>query len=37
MTRYLLSELPEDMKGVTTTLAADHLFKTRDDAPKLNK
>ena len=31
------SGLSEDMTGVATTPAADHLFKTRNDAPKLNK
>ena len=33
----ILSELPEDMNGVATTPAVDHLFKTRNSAPKLNK
>lgn len=33
----ILSELPEDMNGVATTPAADHLFKMRDSTPKLNK
>ena len=33
----ILTGLPEDMNGVATTPAADHLFKTRSDAPKLNK
>ena len=33
----ILIGLPEDMNGVTTSPAADHLFKTRSDAPKLNK
>ena len=33
----ILIGLLEDMNGVATTPAADHLFKTRSDAPKLNK
>ena len=33
----ILIGLPEDMTGVATTPAADHLFKTHSDAPKLNK
>jgi hypothetical protein len=33
----ILTGLPEDMNGMATTPAADHLFKTRSDAPKLNK
>ena len=33
----ILIGLPEDINGVATTPAADHLFKTRNDAPKLNK
>ena len=33
----ILSGLPEDMNGVATTPASDHLYKTRDDAPNLNK
>ena len=33
----ILSKLPEDMNGVATTPAADHLFKTCNSAPKLNK
>ena len=33
----ILVGLPEDMNGVATTPAADHLFKTRNDVPKLNK
>ena len=32
----ILSGLPEDMTGVATTPAVDHLFKTRSDAPTLN-
>ena len=33
----ILNGLPEDMSGVATTPSADHLFKTRADAPKLTK
>ena len=33
----MLTDLPEDMGGVATTPAADHLFKVRDSAPKLNE
>ena len=33
----ILIGLPEDMTGVATTPAADHLCKTRNDAPTLNK
>ena len=33
----ILIGLPEDMNGVVTTPASDHLFKTHSDAPKLNK
>ena len=36
-TNEILIGLPEDMNGVATTPAADHLFKTCSDAPKLNK
>ena len=32
-----LSRLPEDMNQVATTPTADHMFKTRNDAPKLKK
>ena len=31
---HILSGFSEDMNGVATTPAANHLFKTRDDAPK---
>ena len=31
------SMLPVDMNGVATTPAADHLSKTLNDTPKLNK
>ena len=33
----ILKDLPDDMNGLATTPAADHLFKVRDNAPKLNK
>ena len=33
----MLIGLPEDMNGVATTPAADHLSKTLSDGPKLNK
>ena len=33
----ILSRLYEDMDRMTTTLASDHLFKTRDNTLKLNK
>ena len=33
----VLEDLPDDMDGYASTPAADHLFKTRDDAPKLDK
>jgi len=39
MEKYLdeiLVELPEDMDGTAVTPAAEHLFKTRDNAPKLD-
>ena len=29
--------MPEDMNGTATTPAAGHLFKVRDNAPKLNE
>ena len=35
--KEILEELPEDMNGTATTPAADHVFKMRDNAPKLNK
>jgi len=35
--KEMLTGLPEDMDGVATTPAADHLFKVRDNAPKLNE
>ena len=33
----ILIGLPEDMTGMATTPAVDHMFKTCSDAPKLNK
>lgn len=39
MEKYLeevLVDLPEDMDGTAVTPAAEHLFKTRDSAPKLD-
>ena len=33
----VLEDLPDDMDGYASTPAADHLFKTRDDAPKLDR
>jgi len=33
----ILSRLPEGMNGVATTPAADQLFRTHNDVPKLNK
>lgn len=33
----MLEDLPDDMDGFAATPAADHLFKTRDHAPKLDK
>ena len=35
--KKILKDLPEDMNGTATTPAADHLFKMRDNAPKLNE
>ena len=35
--KEILKYLPEDMNGTATTPAADHLFKVRDNASKLNK
>ena len=35
--KEILTYLPEDMNGTATTPAADHLFKVRDNVPKLNK
>eukprot|EP00804_Cyclotella_cryptica_P027764 CCRYP_009202-RA/>CCRYP_009202-RA protein AED:0.72 eAED:0.12 QI:0/-1/0/1/-1/1/1/0/1137 len=33
----VLKELPDDMAGTATTPAAEHLFRTRDNATKLNE
>ena len=33
----MLSGVPDDMAGIATTPAADHLFKVRDNAPKLSQ
>ena len=33
----VLEDLPDDMDGFAATPAADHLFKTRDHVPKLDK
>jgi hypothetical protein len=35
--KEILKDLPEDMNGTATTPVADHLFKVRDNAPKLNE
>ena len=35
--KEILKDLPEDINGTATTPAADHLFKVRDNAPKLSK
>ena len=35
--KEMLGDLPDDMDGIATTPAADHLFKVRDNAPKLNE
>ena len=40
MEQYLgkiLNDLPDDMNELATTPAADHMFKVRDNVPKLNK
>ena len=34
--KEMISDLPEDMRGLATTPAADHLFKVRDNVPKLD-
>ena len=34
--KEMISDLPDDMKGLATTPAADHLFKVRDNVPKLD-
>ena len=33
----MLPDLPDDMNGTAATPAAEHLFKTRDDVPKLDE
>ena len=33
----ILRDLPEEFNGVAATPAADHLFKTRDNATKLDQ
>ena len=35
--KEILKYLPKDMNGTATTPTADHLFKVRDNAPKLNE
>ena len=35
--KEIIKDLPENMTGTATTPAAHHLFKVRDNAPKLNK
>ena len=35
--KEMVSDLPDDMGGMATTPAADHLFKVRDNVPKLDK
>merc|ERR1712085_192705 len=35
--KEIIKDLPEDMNGTATTPAADHLFKVRENAPKLNE
>ena len=35
--KEMINDLPDDMDGMATTPAADHLFKVRDNAPKLNE
>jgi hypothetical protein len=35
--KEMLNNFPEDMNGMATTPAADHLFKVRDNVPKLNE
>jgi hypothetical protein len=32
----VLNDLPDDMAGVASSPAAEHLFKTRDEVPKLS-
>jgi hypothetical protein len=35
--KEIIKDLPEDMNGTATTPAADHLFKVRENATKLNE
>ena len=35
--KEIIKGLPEDMNGTATTPAADHLFKVRENATKLDK
>jgi len=35
--KEIIKDLPEDMNGTATTPAAQHLFKVRNNAPKLNE
>ena len=35
--KEILKALPGDMNGTATTPTADHLFKVKDNAPKLNE
>ena len=35
--KEILNDLSKDMNGTAITPVADHLFKIRDNAPKLNK
>ena len=35
--KEILKDLPKEMTGMATTPAIDHLFKVRDNTPKLNE
>ena len=35
--KEIMKNMLEDMNGTATNPAADHVFKVRDNAPKLNK
>ena len=35
--KEILKDLSEDVNGTATTPTADHMFKVRDNAPKLNE
>ena len=35
--KEIIKDLPEDMNGTATTPTVDHLFKVRENAPKLNE